>query len=284
MHKKIFLKLINDVSYIIIGCFFMAIASALFLAPNQLSTGGFTGISTIIYYFFGIKIGTIMIVLNIPLFAIAFFKINKELFVKSLFGTLFLSIFINFLLKFEPITGDRFLACIFGGLFMGIGTAIILKCNSSTGGTDLFSYIFKVYNSKYSSSKIITITDICIVFVNILFFREIEVGLYSFIAIFIMGKMIDIIFEGINFTKIIFIISDRSELIASVIGERVKRGSTGLFSKGMYSNENKIMLFCVGSRKEIIIIKQLIKKIDSDAFVVVTNAVEVLGKGFSKAK
>lgn len=268
--------------YIIIGAFLMAVSTALFLLPNQLSTGGISGISTILYYLCNYPVGLTMLLINVPLFVIAMVKVNKRLFFKSILGTVLLSVFIDLLGNLSPITNDRFLACIYGGIIMGIGTAIILKAGASTGGTDLLSYVIRAYNNKFKSSRVIIIADTIIIFFNIIFFREIEIGLYSVIAIYLMGKMIDIIFEGIYFTKIMFIISEKYEEISKEIGILVKRGSTGIYSKGMYSGKQNVMLFCVASRKEVAEIKQIIKQIDKNAFIVTTDAIETLGKGFSE--
>ena len=265
--------------FIIIGAFLMAVSTALFLLPNQLSTGGISGISTILYYSCNYPVGLTMLLINVPLFVIAMVKVNKRLFFKSILGTVLLSVFIDLLENLSPITNDRFLACIYGGIIMGIGTAIILKAGASTGGTDLLSYVIRAYNNKFKSSRVIIIADTIIIFFNIIFFREIEIGLYSVIAIYLMGKMIDIIFEGIYFTKIMFIISEKYEEISKEIGILVKRGSTGIYSKGMYSGKQNVMLFCVASRKEVAEIKQIIKQIDKNAFIVTT---ETLGKGFSE--
>lgn len=268
--------------YIIIGASLMAVSTALFLLPNQLSTGGISGISTILYYLCNYPVGLTMLLINVPLFVIAMVKVNKRLFFKSILGTVLLSVFIDLLGNLSPITNDRFLACIYGGIIMGIGTAIILKAGASTGGTDLLSYVIRAYNNKFKSSRVIIIADTIIIFFNIIFFREIEIGLYSVIAIYLMGKMIDIIFEGIYFTKIMFIISEKYEEISKEIGILVKRGSTGIYSKGMYSGKQNVMLFCVASRKEVAEIKQIIKQIDKNAFIVTTDAIETLGKGFSE--
>lgn len=268
--------------YIIIGAFLMAVSTALFLLPNQLSTGGISGISTILYYLCNYPVGLTMLLINVPLFVIAMVKVNKRLFFKSILGTVLLSVFIDLLGNLSPITNDRFLACIYGGIIMGIGTAIILKAGASTGGTDLLSYVIRAYNNKFKSSRVIIIADTIIIFFNIIFFREIEIGLYSVIAIYLMGKMIDIIFEGIYFTKIMFIISEKYEEISKEIGILVKRGSTGIYSKGMYSGKQNVMLFCVASQKEVAEIKQIIKQIDKNAFIVTTDAIETLGKGFSE--
>lgn len=282
MILKKFFRYLKEYFLIVIGSSIMAFSIANIMVPNQLSTGGFSGISTILFYLLNYPVGVTTIALNIPLLLIAFFRINKRLFFKSILGTGLLSFFIDIFQKMGCITNDRFLACIYGGILAGLGTAIILKAGASTGGTDLLSYIIRSFNSKYRSSRLILVADIIIILVNIIFFKEVEIGLYSAIAIYLMGKMIDIVFEGIYFTKVMFIISDYYEEIARIVGEKVKRGSTGIYSKGMYSNSDKVVLFCVASRKEIAEIKMIIKKIDKEAFIVTADAIETLGRGFSE--
>ena len=115
-----------------------------------------------------------------------------------------------------------------------------------------------------------------------LFFKEIEIGLYSAIAIYLMGKMIDIIFEGIYFTKLLIIVSDRNEEIAKQIGEKIQRGTTGIFGKGMYTNENKLILMCAASRGDIARIKTIARELDRNSFIIIANAREVVGKGFKR--
>ncbi len=264
----------------IIGAIVMAFATAFFLLPNELSSGGFSGVATIIYYLFNIPMGTTILVLNIPLFILSLYRIGKKFFVKSLIGTVTLSIFIDFFDKFEPLTNDKILACVYGGILTGIGTAIILKFHSSTGGSDLVTNLVKSYNPKARMGKIITSMDFIIVALNVVFLKKIEIGLYSAIAIYLMGLMIDIVFEGIYFTKLLVIISDKSEEISKQIQMEIRRGVTGLYGKGMYKNNEKLVLICAVGRRDVASVKQLVKKIDKNAFIIITNSREVLGVGF----
>lgn len=138
----------------------------------------------------------------------------------------------------------------------------------------------KKYKPDIRTSNVIIIVDAIIVGLNMIFFKEIEIGLYSAIAIYLMGKMIDIIFEGIYFTKLLIIISDKNEQIAEEIGEQVGKGTTGLYGKGMYTDESKLVLICAASRGDVAKVKNVSKKIDSKCFIIVANAREVLGLGF----
>lgn len=276
-------KQIAEIFGTILGSFVISIGISLFLLPNQLSSGGIAGIGTIIYYLLKIPMGTTIILLNIPLFLISILKIGKSFFVKSLIGTISLSIFIDWLDKFKALTQDRFLACIYGGIIIGVGTAIILKVNSSTGGTDMVTYIAKKYRPSIRTGNIIVIIDIIIVTLNMFFFREIEIGLYSGIAIYLMGKIIDILFEGIDFTKLIFIVSKKSEEIAEKIGKSIERGTTGIYGKGMYTNEERLILMCAVTRRDVSKVTEIAKKIDKNSFIIITNSREVLGQGFKRA-
>ena len=275
-------KIIIEIILTIIGSSIMAVGISLFLLPNQLSSGGIAGIATITYYLLKIPMGTMILLINIPLFLFSFFKIGKSFFVKSLIGTISLSYFIDFFDKFELLTNDRLLACIYGGILIGLGTAILLKANSSTGGSDLISFIIKEYKPSIRPSNVITLIDIGIIALNVIFFREIEIGLYSAIAIYIMGKIIDILFEGIDFTKLLLIISNHTEEIAKEIGQKVQRGATGIYGKGMYTNEDKLILMCAASRGDVNRIKLIAKKIDPKSFIIITNSREVVGLGFKK--
>lgn len=267
---------------IVIGTALIAGSTSLFLLPNQLSSGGFSGIATIVYYLLEIPLGTTILVLNIPLFVMSLIKNGKHFFINAIAGTAGLSIFLNIFEKLKPITTDRFLACIYGGIIAGIGTAIVLKANASTGGTDLLTQIIKAYKPNIRISNLLVILDTIIVITNVIFFKELEIGLYSAITIYIMGKMLDIFFEGIDFAKMVYIISPRNEEIAKQIGEKIKRGSTSIYGKGMYKKKNIEVLFCVASRGEVREIRKIVNEIDNSAFIVITNAREVFGEGFKE--
>lgn len=273
-------KWVKDLGLIIVGCVAMAIGTSLFLLPNQLSSGGFSGIATITYYIFGMPVGLTMLILNVPLFIMAFIRVGKEAIIKGAIGTVLLSGFIDFFENFSALTEDRILAGIYGGICVGIGTAIVLKAQASTGGTDMLSYVIRSYHSHFHTGNLIVMVDTMIVFLNVLVFKEIEIGLYSAIAIYVMGKMIDIIFEGIYFTKSMFIVSNEYKEIAKQISDKLDRGSTAIYAKGMYTKEKKMILWCVGSRTEIAHIKEIAKEIDPNAFIVISNAREAWGLGF----
>lgn len=275
-------KFIFELLKMTVGTIIMAIGIELFLVPSQLSTGGFSGIATIGYYMTGISVGTIMLLLNIPLFIIAFFKVGRTFFVKTVIGTSLLSIFLNLLQAIKPITQDRFLAFIYGSVIVGIGTAIVLNANGSTGGTELLANVIKSYKPYLKTGTLIVILDTIVITANTIYFKDIEIALYSTLVIYVMGKVLDIFFEGIDFAKMVLIISPEWEKIAEGLSKNIKRGVTSLYGHGMYRNEDKNILLCVMSRAEVREARKVIKEIDPKAFLVITNAREVYGEGFKK--
>lgn len=271
---------LKDLFFIVIGCLLAAIGTGSFLLPNQLSSGGFAGIATIIYYFYEINMATTIIALNIPLFIIGFFKLGPKFILKTIFATFLYSILIDYFEPNYPIIEDKFLASIYGGIFIGIGLALVLKANTSTGGTDLIAHIAQNYKINLKMSTIITLVDAIVIISNLFAFKNLEIGLYSVIAIYIIGKMIDIVFEGINFCKVIYIVSDKYDELVEIINTQIKRGATGLYGKGSYTHKNKMVIMCVSKRNDIEKIKTISKKIDPESFIIVTDAREVYGLGF----
>lgn len=273
-------KFFNEIILIIIGCLFASFGTSNFLLPNLLSSGGFAGIATITYYLFDIPMGNMIMILNVPIFLIAYKKFGIKFILKTFFATILYSKFIDILENFGSFTNDRLLASIYGGLFIGIGLALVFKANTSTGGTDLIAQIVQNYKVNIKISKIIILIDIVVVISNLIIFREFEIGLYSAITILIIGKMIDIIFEGINFCKIIYIISDKHDEIIEKINTEINKGATALYARGSYSKKNTMVIMCVTKRNYIEKIKNISKKTDSNSFIIVTDAREVYGLGF----
>ena len=273
---KIFLK---ELFFIILGCIIMAIGTAMFLLPNKFSTGGITGIATIAYYLLNLPVGVVNIVINIPILIFTFYRLGKKVVINSIIGSLIYSVALDILDNLPALTNDAFLASIYGGVFLGIGTGIVLNANATTGGTELVTNLVKTYKLNIKTSSLIMLIDSIIVLLNMLVFKEIEIGLYSAIAIILMGKVIDIMVEG-NFSKLIFIISKKNDKIAKEIGEYIKRGTTGIYGKGMYEDSDRLVLMCAAGRGDVLKIKQIVHVNDKDAFIIITNAREVLGKGF----
>lgn len=281
MKKKKFFK---DMILILLGTLFAGLGMGSFLLPNKLSSGGFAGIATIFYYFFNWNVGMTVIILNIPFFVFAYIKIGKRFLIRTIVGTVLLSFFIDIFESLPLVTHDRLLSSIYGGFLIGIGTGIIFKAHTSTGGTDLIVQILRSYKVRLSNSNLLGFIDICVVILNVICFREFEVGLYSAIAIFIDGLMIDIIFEGINFSKLVFIVSDKSTEIVNMIHTELNSGATEIYGKGSYSENNKIVIMVAMPRRDITVLREKVYELDKNAFLIVSNAREVYGLGFKSVE
>lgn len=272
-------RALKEIFFIFFGAILMAIGTGSFLLPNQLSSGGFSGIATVIYYFLKIDMSKSIIFLNVPLFIAGLYKLGWKFILRTIFATFIYSYAID-ISNSIIIVEDRVLASIYGGIVIGIGLAFMLKTNTSTGGTDLLALILQNNKINLKVGNIIAIIDIIVVFLNLIAFRDIEIGLYSAISIFMIGKLIDIIFEGINYCKVLYIISEKYEDLTDSINNELKRGATGLYANGSYSRKNKMVIMCVSKRNELEKIKTIISKIDKDAFLIITDAREVYGLGF----
>ena len=274
-----FFSFFKDVFFITIGCAIAGFGISCFLLPNHLSSGGFAGIATIMYYLFKLKMGTTIIILNLPLFVFGYFKTGKDFILKSIYSTFLYSKFID-MFDNTILINDMLLGSIYGGILVGVGLALIFKGKSSTGGTDLIAFLLQSYKSNVRISNFIIIFDFFIIGANLVVFREIEIGFYSFIVIFMVGKMIDIVFEGINFCKLIYIISDKYDEITNIINLEIKRGATNLYGRGSFTKKDKLIVMCVSKRRDIDRIRELSQKIDPNAFIIITDAREVYGLGF----
>lgn len=273
-------RFIKDISISFFGCLISSLGTACLLLPNKLSSGGFAGIATIIYYFFAFPIGTTVILMNIPLFILSYFKLGKRFLLKSIISTMIFSMFLNVFSEIKIQINDKFLASIYGGILIGIGQALIFKSGSSTGGSDLIAHIVNSFHSNVKMGNLLVMLDYIIIILNLIFFKDVEIGLYSVIAIFVNGKMIDLVFEGINFSKVIYIISDKYDEIAVNINRDLEIGATELYGRGMHIGNDKIIIMCVTKRPNVIKVKEVVKEIDKNAFIIITDAREVYGLGF----
>lgn len=270
---------------LVVGTMFIAISINLFILPNKLSTGGASGVAIIIYYILNIPVGFTILLLNIPLFIIALKDLGYKFCIKAIIGTVLLSVFVELTVNITniiKITQDLFLASIFGGLLNGIGISLVFKADASTGGTDLLAQI--IYKKRQISSigQILLIIDSLVILSNSIVFNSISTALYSVVALYISKKTTDIIFEGINYTKAVNIISKSGEEISKKIIEKTDRGVTTSKCVGVYTNEEYFHVISVVTVRELPLVKKIVKNIDSKAFIYISDTREVLGLGFKQ--
>jgi uncharacterized membrane-anchored protein YitT (DUF2179 family) len=277
------LKFISQYTTILTGAFIMAFGYAFFCIPVKIAPGGISGISTVLFYFTGISPGIMTLSLSVPVFLFSIKILGIKFGIKTVVATVSFSFFIDAVTQiFHAFTGDIFIASIFGGVMIGIGLGIIFKAGASTGGTDLIAAMAKKYVSWISLGVWMLLIDSVVVLAAGITFRSLNIMLYSIITIYISNKMIDFILEGMDHTKVIYIISKKSDEIAQIIIEKLNRGVTSIYCKGMYSKKDMNMLMCIVSKTQIGSVKKLVHENDRDAFVLCVGALEVIGEGFKK--
>ncbi|MBO4941659.1 MAG: YitT family protein [Clostridia bacterium] len=266
--------------FVLLGSFVVALSLNLFLIPADIAPGGLSGVSILINHLTKIPVGISILFLNIPIFLFSLKYFDKSFLISSLFGMVSLSVFTDIFSFLTPVTQDVLLSAIYGGSFMGLGLGIVFWSGSTTGGTDIAAQILKKHFPSFSIGRFILIIDISIVLLAGLTFGRWEVILYSAIALFFCSHVVDLMLEGIDFAKIAYIISDKPEEISLGIYEQLNRGTTALHASSHYTKNEKTVLMCVVKKYEINKLKKFIKLIDSGAFVVLSDAHEVLGNGF----
>ena len=292
--KEKFIRGFKDYLWIILGSVITAAAINIFLVPYKIAPGGVTGIATVIHYLSNEKypVGTIMLVLNIPLFIFGMKYIGGRFTIRTLFSTIFLSAVIDLSQPFTDIFSAQFalerlsaspdylLYSIFGGFFMGLGLGFVFKSGATTGGTDLAARIMHHFVPGLTMGKTLLLIDSAVIIFAAVSFNSFLLALYALLSLYISSKIIDIILEGVNFAKAVYIISDFPDEIAQGIMKELDRGITALNGTGMYTGKDKRVLYCIIHRGQLQVLKTIVKKFDPTAFIILSDVTEVLGEGF----
>ncbi len=267
--------------YVIVGAAIIAIGFNVFLLPNQVASGGVSGISTILNGLFGWNPGLIQYAFNIPLFIAGILLLGKKFGIKSFIGTVTLPFIVLLTNSWSPWTDNPLLGALFGGIVVGIGIGLVFKGNASTGGTDLLAQIITKYTGITLGTSVLLIDGIIAISAALVF--DLEKGLYALIGLYVTTKTIDIIQLGFSQSKMIYIITMKQDEVRDAIYAEINRGVTKLPAIGGYTGEARPVLMVVVYQTEFTKLKQLIKNVDPSAFVIVSNAYEVLGEGFKRA-
>lgn len=271
---------VSEYIFVIVGAAIIAVGFNVFLLPNQVASGGVSGISTILNGLFGWNAGIIQYAFNIPLFIAGVLVLGKKFGVKSFIGTITLPAFVILTSGWEPWTLNPLLGAIFGGIVVGSGLGIVFKGKASTGGTDLLAQIITKFTGLTLGTSVLMIDGIIAVSAALVF--DLEKGLYAIIGLYVTTKTIDIIQLGFSQSKMAYIITNMEEEMREAIYREVNRGVTKLPAFGGYTGEEKTFLMVVVYQTEFTKLKQVVKMVDPTAFVVVSDAYEVLGEGFKR--
>ncbi|MCZ8536613.1 YitT family protein [Paenisporosarcina quisquiliarum] len=266
--------------YIIIGAAIIAVGFNVFLLPNEVASGGVSGISTILKGLFHWNPGFVQYAFNIPLFIAGVIFLGKQFGARSLVGTLTLPMFVLLTADWEPATLNPLLGALFGGISVGVGLGIVFRGRASTGGTDLAAQIIAKYTGLTLGTSVMLIDGLIVLSAALVF--DIEKGLYALIGLFVTTKTIDIIQLGFSQSKMVYIITNKQEEIRDAIYTEVNRGVTKLPAVGGYTEQERPILLVVVYQTEFTKLKQVVKTVDPSAFVIVSDAYEVLGEGFKR--
>ena len=268
----------KNVLLILVGLVFCALGFNLFLIPNNIAAGGFTGIAQLINSVTGFPVGTIALILNVPLFLVSMKSLGLRFGVRSLAATIGFSLLLDNL-HVPVITHDLWLSTVYGGLMSGLGFGLILRGSATTGGTDMLASLIHRLIPSIRVSVGMFIIDGLVILASA-FVYDTAAAMYALICILISNVVIDFVLEGPNSSHSFFIISDKSDEIASRIMQELDRGVTGLEGMGMYSHQHKRVLLCVVSRMETVTLRRIVFSVDPRAFVISAKAHDTYGEGF----
>lgn len=266
---------------ILVGCGIFALGFDLFLVPHGMNAGGISGLAMVMVKLLGFgTVGTVTALFNLPLFAVGGAKIGKKFFVGSLVGMLALSAAIDLIALLPHPQTEPLVAALYGGVLCGVGLGLVFVSGASTGGSDIVVRLLKLRYRNVPIGTINIFFDATVAVLTGLVFWDISLALYSGVAIFLTGKVVDAVVYGFDYSKVALIISPHHAEIARQIGARLGRGSTYLQGQGVYSGKDTLVVLTAVKRQQLAELKQLVVDIDPNAFIIVQEAHQVLGDGF----
>ncbi len=273
------------ISYILIitGAFIMAAGFVLFITPYKIVPGGVYGISIVLHHLFGTPVGLVALCFDIPLTLLGIKILGPRFGVKTVVGFVFTAVFVDTLTfywgELPLVENDALLSSIFGGVLVGLGLGLIFKSKATSGGSDIIAMIIAKY-TRLPLGQLMILVDSAVVFIGFAAFQDWKIPLYSLIVIFITGKVIDVVLQGISYDKTLFIISDKADEIRNKIIVDLNRGGTFIPGRGMYNGKERTIIYTVVNRREVAMLQEFIHKTDPKAFMTVIDANEIIGEGF----
>ena len=265
---------------IALGTVLTALGLNLFLVPNSIAAGGASGLGTVLYLGFGIPVSAVVLVVNVLLFFFGYRSLPVSVLVRTVFASVVLAVFIELFEFSLPLTDNLILASVYGGLCLGAGSGITIVNGGSTGGTDMAAVIVHRRFKLFSVARLILFADLSVIVLSGIVFSDFEVMLYAAAALYVASVTADAIIEGVNFAKLVFVISDKSDEIASAVMTELERGITALEGCGMYSEKKVRVLMCAVGRNQFAQLRRIIKNTDENAFIILADARRVIGNGF----
>lgn len=282
MMKKT-IKSANWIAATVLGSGLFSLGFSLFLLPNDINTGGVSGLSQVIVHLTGFgTVGTVTLIINMPLFLLGGFRMGKRFIMGSLLGMVLSGVFIDCFSMLSLSPQESVISAVYGGLLCGLGLGMVFASGTSTGGSDILVRLLKL---RYRNIPIGTISmcfDTAVVILTGCVFRDLSKALYSGVSVFITGQMMDLVIYRFDNSRVALIISDCPERIAAAISDRLDRGATYLHSEGAYRRKPLMVILAVVKRRQLAELKELVMELDEKAFVIVQDAHQVLGDGFTR--
>lgn len=278
-NNKVF-RIISKVIKVVLATCLYSAGVALFLDPNNLAPGGVTGVSILLNRLIHVETGTLILVLNIPLLLVAWKKFGWRFVTGTLSALVLISVFTNIFEYLEPVTNDMLLAAVAGGICIAVGLGIVLKSGLTTGGTDIVVRLLRLKHPHIKTGSLFLIVDLIVISGSLLVFRDFEKAMYAVIAIMITSWVLDLVLYGKDEAKLIYIISDEPDKIARQFMEELDMGVTYLEGTGAYTDKKKKIIMCVVKKRIAPKVEEVVKLVDSNAFMIVTSASEIFGEGY----
>lgn len=278
--KKNWKRRTLDYVVITIAAFLYAVSVSLFLDPNRLAPGGVTGISIILNKVIKIETGTLVMLINIPILILGAWKFGFRFILSTIYCTSLTSMFINLLQPVGAITQDPFLAAIAGGALMAVGLGLVFKSGATTGGTDIIVKVLRTKMPHLKTGSLFLVLDAIVVIISALVFQDIDVAMYAGVVVLINSTLLDVVLYGKDGAKMIFIISDKNEIIAKRLLEDLDLGVTYMSGAGAYSGKEKKVIFCVMRKQLSPKVEEIVRNEDPNVFMIVSSATEIFGEGY----
>ena len=285
MNKKLNVKgFCMDLAYDLVGSVLYAAGIVCFVNPANMAPGGMSGVAILLNYLWGLPIGTMTIVLNIPLLILSYIFLGKSLTWKTVKSLVISSLMVDLVMaRYAPIyAGDRMIGGVFGGVLMGAGLAIIFLRGSTTGGTDIISFLVKKWYPHVPIGRMIMVVDCIIIGVSVLVFGNLESALCGLISLYCCSMVIDSIIYGLDKGSMVMVVSEKNDEIAAQIMDELERGVTLLKGQGAYTGTDRDVLMCAVRKQQFARVRAIIYEKDPNAFVIVSETSEVLGEGFKQ--
>lgn len=274
-------------SLIVVGTFIMAAGFVFFITPYKIVPGGVYGISIVLHHMFGTPVGLVALAFDIPLTILGVRILGPRFGIKTVVGFVLTAVFVDLLTwiygESPLVEGDPLLSSIFGGVLVGLGLGLIFKSKATSGGSDIVAMITSKY-TKLPLGQLMIAVDSVIVLVGLVAFHDWKIPLYSLIVIFITGRVIDLVLQGVSYDKTLFIISSKPQELRDKIINDLNRGGTFIPGRGMYNNQERTLIYTVVNRREMAMLQEFVHQVDPEAFMTVINANEILGNGFKSLR